>query len=448
MENRFTTMDVVEHHVRAVEEMPGAESASHRSEAQTTALPFLRRTLTALETGPVDGVRPHGSHDRDAFRSALVNSLQEGFFVVDRDGTVVEVNEAFAAITGCTVDGLPYRWPYPWVVDEEDAAARLTRLVRDGGLRSETPIQHPDGRVTWAAVSINSVTEEGDDRGAYVGTIRDVTTERYTEVRRSAVLRLATALGLATSVSEVLDDLLDVVASAIEVQRVVAAVWAQPGRGPSVLTAGAPTVTWKELDPRLRNVVSEARSWPPLTVEPVLDPDGSGYAAGMLTVLSGADDAVLWLEFREPRVTSDEDGVLVAALIGHLSAALQHVRQFQTAREASLTLQRSMMPTTKPPVGFAVRYEPAVSPLEVGGTGTTCSRSATTRSAWSSVTVWEAGSRPRPSWVNSAARPAPCWSTARHPPDFSTNSMRPQRSSRAPTARRCSSAPSTPTPVR
>ena len=32
-----------------------------------------------------------------------------------------------------------------------------------------------------------------------------------------------------------------------------------------------------------------------------------------------------------------------------------------------MTLQRTMMPTTKPPVGFAVRYEPAVSPLEIGG---------------------------------------------------------------------------------
>lgn len=57
----------------------------------------------------------------------------------------------------------------------------------------------------------------------------------------------------------------------------------------------------------------------------------------------------------------------MAALIGHLSAAVQHVRQFETARAASLTLQRAMMPTTKPPVGFAVCYEPAVSPLEIGG---------------------------------------------------------------------------------
>jgi serine phosphatase RsbU (regulator of sigma subunit)/anti-sigma regulatory factor (Ser/Thr protein kinase) len=87
----------------------------------------------------------------------------------------------------------------------------------------------------------------------------------------------------------------------------------------------------------------------------------------MMTVLSGVDDTALWLEYGRPRVTSDDDRILVAALIGHLSLAVQHVRQFETAREASLTLQRAMVPTTRPPVGFAVRYEPAVSPLEIGG---------------------------------------------------------------------------------
>ena len=54
-------------------------------------------------------------------------------------------------------------------------------------------------------------------------------------------------------------------------------------------------------------------------------------------------------------------------LIGHLSLAMQHVRQFESARETSLTLQRAMLPTMQPPPGFAVRYEPAVPPLEIGG---------------------------------------------------------------------------------
>ena len=46
---------------------------------------------------------------------------------------------------------------------------------------------------------------------------------------------------------------------------------------------------------------------------------------------------------------------------------MQHVRQFEIARETSLTLQRSMLPPTELPAGFAVRYEPAVPPLEIGG---------------------------------------------------------------------------------
>jgi anti-sigma regulatory factor (Ser/Thr protein kinase) len=54
-------------------------------------------------------------------------------------------------------------------------------------------------------------------------------------------------------------------------------------------------------------------------------------------------------------------------LIGHLSLAMQHVRQFESARETSLTLQRAMLPPLQPPPGFAVCYEPAVPPLEIGG---------------------------------------------------------------------------------
>ncbi|MFZ1178350.1 MAG: SpoIIE family protein phosphatase, partial [Mycobacterium sp.] len=50
-----------------------------------------------------------------------------------------------------------------------------------------------------------------------------------------------------------------------------------------------------------------------------------------------------------------------------LSLAMQHVRQFESARETSLTLQRAMLPPVQPPPGFAVCYEPAVPPLEIGG---------------------------------------------------------------------------------
>lgn len=73
------------------------------------------------------------------------------------------------------------------------------------------------------------------------------------------------------------------------------------------------------------------------------------------------------LELNAPRWVSAEDRLLVTVLIGHLSLAMQHVRQFESARETSLTLQRAMLPPLEPPPGFAMRYEPAVPPLEIGG---------------------------------------------------------------------------------
>jgi serine phosphatase RsbU (regulator of sigma subunit)/anti-sigma regulatory factor (Ser/Thr protein kinase) len=87
----------------------------------------------------------------------------------------------------------------------------------------------------------------------------------------------------------------------------------------------------------------------------------------LVAVLSGTGDLALWLELHSPRWVSAEDRLLVTVLIGHLSLAMQHVRQFESARETSLTLQRTMLPPLQPPPNFAVCYEPAVPPLEIGG---------------------------------------------------------------------------------
>lgn len=367
LREKVSLLQIIEEHSRVVEQAVASPA---------TALPFLLQTLATFDVatgGYLDGAKRYAQQraraddlaDRDAFRTALVNSLQEGFFVVEHDGTITEVNEAFAAITGCGADGLPYRWPYPWLVEEEVAAQRLRHLVAEGSLQSETPIRHRNGRITWAAVSMNSVTSDGDDRGAYVGTIRDITASRAAEARRSAVVRFATDIGVATSVTEVLDILLDECRE-IEVSRIVAVRWTRAGKEPIVQATDRRT-TWGDLDAALQIVFEGARRWPPLSVEPVGGSEPSPQSTGMMTVLSGANDTALWLEYAQPRMTSDEDRILVAALVGHLSLAVQHVRSFETAREASLTLQRAMMPTTRPPVGFSVRYEPAVSPLEVGG---------------------------------------------------------------------------------
>ncbi len=374
LQEQVSMLDIVEHHVRLIFEL----SDDVRVDAPI-ALEFLLQTLAPLDVatrGFLDGTRRYaeqraradGLADRDTFRTALVNSLQEGFFVADHEGSVVEMNNAFIEILGYPNEGLPYRFPHPWLVDKKTARQQQSVVQTKGTTEYETPIRHRDGHLAWVAVSINAVRDTATDRDVFVGTIRDITAERAFAARESAVLRLATAVAVAKSVDELLAITLDECRTAIDVKRVVAVSWPVGEGEPTVQVAGEPVEsTWRELDPWLRHTLQEARHQLPLTAKPIERPDNPDKAQGLVAVISGAGDLALWLELRSPRWISAEDRLMVTVLIGHLSLAMQHVRQFETARETSLTLQRAMLPPVEPPPGFAVRYEPAVPPLEIGG---------------------------------------------------------------------------------
>ena len=374
LQERISMLDIIEHHAQLVLEL----SKDFRNDAPVS-LEFLMQTLAPLDVatrGFLDGnkryaeqrARAEGLADRDKFRTALVNSLQEGFFVADSKGAIIEMNNAFIEILGYPNDSLPYRWPHPWLVDVQTADDQQSRVRSHGSAQYETPVRHRDGHLAWVMVSINAVSGGGADQDMYVGTVRDITAERAFAARESAVLRLATAVAVAKNVAELLSITLEECRSAIDAQRVVAVTWPTAEGEPTVQVAGEPSVsTWRGLDPWLRETFQDARHQLPLTAKTVDRPDNPGKARGLVAVLSGSGDLAMWLELRSPRWVSGEDRLLVTVLIGHLSLALQHVRQFESARETSLTLQRAMLPPVEPPPGFVVRYEPAVPPLEIGG---------------------------------------------------------------------------------
>jgi PAS domain S-box-containing protein len=199
LRDHISMLEIIENHSRLVDEL-AATTAVDRA----AALQFLLQALAALDVatrGFLDGTRRYEEQraradvlaDRDAFRSALVNSLQEGFFVADRDGAVIEINDAFAEITGYGAEGLPYPWPHPWVSDKKSAREGASRLASQGGVEYQTPIRHREGHTKWVAISINTVT--GADRPAFVGTIRDVTAARAAAAReRETSLTLQRAM--------------------------------------------------------------------------------------------------------------------------------------------------------------------------------------------------------------------------------------------------------------
>lgn len=68
--------------------------------------PFAAAELLARVRANVELARLRGHHAR--WRTALVDSLQEAFFVCDEDGAVIEFNTAFTDILGYDAAGLPY----------------------------------------------------------------------------------------------------------------------------------------------------------------------------------------------------------------------------------------------------------------------------------------------------------------------------------------------------
>src|SRR5271166_5315336 len=231
LQEQISMLEIIEQHFRWVVEVD-----KHTPVDRAATLEFLLQTLAPLDVatrGFLDGTklyaqeraRAEGLADRDKFRTALVNSLQEGFFVADHEGSVIDMNNALIEILGYPPEGLPYRWPHPWLVDKKTAREQQSLVRSNGSAEYETPIRHRDGHLAWVMVSFNAVKETGSDRDVYVGTIRDITAERAFAARESAVLRLATAVGVAKSVAELLSITLDECRAAIDVQRVIAVSW-------------------------------------------------------------------------------------------------------------------------------------------------------------------------------------------------------------------------------
>ena len=396
LHNDVSMLKIVEEHSALVRQL--AQDVPDFDGAE--ALAFLLHTLAPLDAATRRSEEQRARADdlanRDQFRDAVVNSLQEGFFVSDRTGTVIELNDAFAKITGYPAQGLPYRWPHPWLVDEKAARQQRTRLSEETQIQYETPIRHRDGRLVWVAANVNRVNPGTTDDEVFVGTLRDITAERAFAARESAVLRLATAVGLAKSMSDVLAITLDECRLALDVHRVVAAVWPADSVEPTIQVAGERvSPDWRHLDPALRDIFEQARRQLPLTVQPIESSDAPGQSSGVVAALTGGGDVALWLELRVPRRLSAEDRLLITVLVGHLGLAIQHVRQFEAARETSLTLQHAMLAPAKLPPASRFATSRRSRRWRSAATGTTCCGSVRTGSASSWATAWAAAFRLR-----------------------------------------------------
>ncbi|MDP7703453.1 MULTISPECIES: SpoIIE family protein phosphatase [unclassified Mycobacterium] len=329
--------------------------------------PFAAAELLARVRANVELARMRNYHAR--WRTALVDSLQEAFFVIDEHGSVIEINAAFGEILGYGPEGLPYDPPHAWWPDPElDITAR--QLVEDEFAKSldesegslTIPVTHRDGHRLWIAVNFNHAHDPDSGRRVMVGTFRDITAEHYAVQSQSALAELNQQLVQADTLTDALQGAAEVLRRVWQARRVLAVTFANgpTERAPRVVCAGEP-VEWADLSPELQQQIGSLRETDLLstvTVDAGVAGIASQHPRGLLAI---------WVELTEHRRFTREDQTLLAVLAGRLGQGLQRVYQLDEQRETAVALQHAMLGPTSLPQGFAVRYLPASHPLQVGG---------------------------------------------------------------------------------
>ncbi|MFK0247175.1 SpoIIE family protein phosphatase [Amycolatopsis azurea] len=325
--------------------------------------PFASAELLARVRANVELARMRTRSAR--WRAALIDSLQEAFFVCDEHGAVVEINSAFTDILGYGPEALPYLPVHPWWpdADTDPDAYRLVADAFETVLRNRRgsytiPVAHRDGHRLWVTASFNQVEDPESGRRVAVGTFRDVTAEHYVIQRQSALSGLNQQLAQADSVEEALLAAMDELRRVWKARRVLAVFF--PARGADPVIVGEP-VFWEDLAVRSRHAVAALRDSDPLSL-------ATGEPGTVGISLQHPDGAlVLWLELAESRPITAEDETLLTVLAGRLGQGLGRAHRIDQQRETALALQHAILGPQHLPEGFVARYQPANSPLQVGG---------------------------------------------------------------------------------
>src|SRR5690348_15955544 len=326
--------------------------------------PFAAAELLARVRTTVELARLRDHHAR--WRAALLDSLHEAFYLVDEDGDVVEVNAGFTDLLGYGPEGLPYPPKRPWWPDEEAdpeghrlVSEALGRLMTDSTGGFTVPLRHRDGHRIWVTGSFHEVTDPESGRRMVVGTFRDVTAAHNAVQREAALGAMSLVVSRAGSADQVLRDALGELARLWRAAEVTAATWT--GADQVAVTSTGSARSWDELPAGLRDALTALRDRPVLT--PAAEtPGGAGirleHPAGTLGI---------WIELGAGQLLTAEERTLLSLVGGYLGQALNRAYQVDQQREAALALQRAILGPSRLPAGFAVRYEPATRPLEVGG---------------------------------------------------------------------------------
>ncbi|TDQ00941.1 SpoIIE family protein phosphatase [Labedaea rhizosphaerae] len=334
-----------------------------------SSVELLARVRTTIELSRL-------RNRQNEWRTAMVDSLQEGFFVCRGDGTVIEVNAAFDTILGFGPEGLPYRVRHPWLPDaesepeaEQQARTAFATLLEAPSGTITVPVTHRDRHRVWVRVTFSRTFDPDTGEQLIVGTFRDITAEHYAVQREGALSALGWRLVSAGSLGGALAGAMAEFRALWHAKRVLAATYVTRGGAPTAVYAGEGDSepadrVWADVAPDLREAADRLRDRP--FQLPVSLYSEHGDLTG-ITIDHPLGRLVLVVDLGGRRRFSREDETLLALLAGHLAQGLRRAQEIDQQRETALALQHAILGPAHLPPRFAVHYEPASPPLEIGG---------------------------------------------------------------------------------
>lgn len=269
-----------------------------------------------------------------AWRRALLSSLHDGVLIFDAAGVVMDMNPAFAQLSGYTMADGPFRPPYPWWPSEEEdaeqraAIAQRHREAREGASGTTEALYYDcERRPFWVWVTDASVKDPQTGLTATIRTFRDITPQKESEGRRAAAARvsagfageadLATLLGLATHGFELL---------------FAGVCTIQIDLGGPVLFHGGSTVSADELSPEVLAGIGGG-----------LSGDGLSLSPGILLVAqTSLADCRAWIQFPRPRQVRPDEMIVADLLAQAFALAVDRLILAQQSADRQEHLARGI----------------------------------------------------------------------------------------------------------
>jgi PAS domain S-box-containing protein len=269
-----------------------------------------------------------------AWRRAVMHALRDPLLIFDRDGNVVELNEAFTDLFGYTMADGPFTPPYPWwpTEDEDPEALAAIEHLLEGILRSddveaETVMYTADRRSVWVHTSGTSVEQPRKGLSARIRVLRDITRDKQARDRRAAAARvsadfariddLATLLGVAEHGFELLFD----------------------GGSTIQVTTDRPYLFASGKDVGPQDLHDEVASG--LAGEP--SADTTSLRTGILLVpQTGGTGARAWVQFPRPRRISLDEMIAADLLAQAFGLAVDRVVALQRSADKQANLQTAV----------------------------------------------------------------------------------------------------------